>query len=415
MKLLVLSPVFPDAPSDGDRLRLYHWIRELGLRHEVHLACLANPARPADFSAGGLAGRLRSVHRVPWPLWRRRVSAGAGLLAGEPEGVADASSARMRTLVDALLSGQGRPAAAGRGPFDAVLAYRLKMAPYALRFRGPRFLDYTDCMTRYTERRAAALALEGRGLQAAYQRRKAERLAAFEAWCAGHFDAGFVNSGQDCATLRAMNPSAAAALRVAANGVDAAALAPPRAGRPPRDPRSLLFVGHLAYPPNADAAEWFARRVLPLVRAAEPVATFTIVGGDAPPRVAALAALPGVRLAGFAPDTRPHLWAAGLGVCPVRSGAGRQNKLLEAFAAGLPSVATSLAASGAEARDGRELLVADAAPDFARAVLDLLRRPALGRALAARALALVRRRYAWPDNAAVLERAMLEATRAPLW
>lgn len=311
----------------------------------------------------------------------------------------------MRTLVDSLLGAESS--------YDAVLAYRLKMAPYALRFKGPRFLDYTDSMTRYMERRAAAAALAGLRLEAAFLRGQAARLAAYEAWCAGQFDAGFFNSRQDCDAVRTMHPKAADALYVAANGVDADAFRPRGSG--PKDPHELLFIGHLAYPPNADAVTWFARRVLPLIRAKAPRASLTIVGSDAPPRVAALGALEGVRLAGFAPDTRPHLWRAAVSVCPVRTGAGRQNKLLEAFAAGLPAVATTLAAEGAEARDGEQLLVADEPEAFARSVLRLLERPALGRSLARRALALVRSRYVWAGNAAVLEGAMLRASRRPLW
>jgi len=128
-----------------------------------------------------------------------------------------------------------------------------------------------------------------------------------------------------------------------------------------------------------------------------------------------LAGTPGLRFVGFAKDTLPYLDRAALSVCPVRTGAGRQNKLLEAFAAGLPAVATSLSAQGAEALDGEHLLVADAAPAFASAVVRLLEHPELGRGLARKARGLARARYLWPRNAAILEAAMLRATRRPLW
>jgi glycosyltransferase involved in cell wall biosynthesis len=56
----------------------------------------------------------------------------------------------------------------------------------------------------------------------------------------------------------------------------------------------------------------------------------------------------------------------------MTSGTGIKNKLLEAMATGLPAVATTLALQGLTAEDGRELLVADTAVDFATAVLRLL-------------------------------------------
>lgn len=407
MKLLVLSPVFPDSPADGDRVRLFHWLRELGKRHQVTLACLADPGREADLGAGTLGGALKAVHRVSWPRRRRFAAAAWGWLQGRSLNVSSARSGAMQRLVDRLIADEP-------GGFDAVLAYRLKMAPYALRFKGPRFLDYCDSMTRYTERRVVGLALRGRILAAALYRREAQRLAGEEAWMAGQMDGAFFNARQDAEAVRAMAPQAAKRLHVAANGMEAQAPAARREAQG-KGACGLVFVGHLAYPPNSDAVEWFVREILPKVQADEPKATLTVVGGGASAALRRLAVRPGVRFAGFAPVTLPHLLDAQVSVCPVRSGAGRQNKLLEAFAAGIPCVATSLAADGAEAADGRHLLVADTPAAFAAQVLRLLRQKALGRRLAAQARRLLARHYVWRANAAGLERAMQSATRRHLW
>lgn len=404
MRLLVLSPVLPDSPCDGDRLRLYQWLRAWGPRHAVTLACQVDPARPADRVERIDGLRLEALHKAPLSLTRRRLNAASRLASRLPAGVSAALDPGMRHLVDGLLQ---------TGRFDAVLAYRLKMAPYALRWRGPRFLDYCDALTRYAERRAVALALDGRSWAAAWSRHQARRLAAYEAWCASQFDGGFFNAQGDCQALRAMQPAAAASLQVAANGVDAGHFKRPRGAT--RQPKTLLFVGHLAYPPNAEAVLWFATQVLPQLRRWDPAVRFKVLGGDAPPAVLALRGVAGVDLAGFVPDTRPHLWSAAASVCPVRSGAGRQNKLLEAFAAGLPCVATPLAAQGAEAADGRHLLVASAPEAFAAALRRLLGAPALGRRLAAAAEGLLQSRYRWDVNAAVVERAMTRAVKRPLW
>lgn len=409
MKLLVLSPVFPDSPCDGDRLRLFHWLRLLGKRHRVTLLCLTDPGRPADAGPSALGPALAEIQRVPRAPWRRLASAALSLPGSTPVTLAADASPSLARAMDALVAAA---AAAGR-PFEAVFAYRLKMAPLALRFRGPRFLDYCDSMTRYTERRAAALALEGRGLRAALQRGQARRLAAWETRCAREFDGGFFNARQDAEALAAMQPSAAGRLQVAANGVDAVAYRRPATA--PRRGKTLVFVGQLAYPPNTDAVLWFSRKVLPLLRARDPQLVFEVVGGGAPAALRALDGLPGLRFTGFVADTRPLLWSAAVSVCPVRTGAGRQNKLLEAFAAGTPCVATPLAAAGAEAEHGRHLLVAADPQAFADAVLRLGREPALGRRLARQAQGLLGRHYRWTENARVLERAMTRAARRPLW
>jgi glycosyltransferase involved in cell wall biosynthesis len=407
MRLLVLSPVFPDAPSDGDRLRLFHWLEHLGRRHHLTLACLADPLRAADWRSGQLGPALGEVERVSWPRWRKALAAGLGLFGPLPINVNSASSRRFAALVDALIE----EGVARHKPFDAVFAYRLKMAPYALRFKGPRFLDYTDSLTRYMERRSVQAALEGRGWARRALRWQAKKLAAYETWVAGQFDALFVNAATDALALQAMAPRFARRIHVAANGVDEHLKLKVSAHKPKKTEAKLIFVGHLAYPPNVEAVRWFAKEVLPLILAQRPDATFEVIGGDAPDSILSLSANPGVRLHGYQADTLPFLAAAAVSVCPVRTGAGRQNKLMEAFACGLPAVATRLAALGAEAQDKKHVLAADSPQEFAKAVLALLQNPALGRRLAKEAAGLVKSKYDWARNARHLESVLVSQSR----
>jgi glycosyltransferase involved in cell wall biosynthesis len=212
-----------------------------------------------------------------------------------------------------------------------------------------------------------------------------------------------MNSEADSMTLRAM--AAKANILTVANGSDWKALA---LKKQKRNRDEMIFVGNLAYPPNAEAVRWFATEILPKIRQKRPSARFKVVGGGAS---ADLRALRGVDFAGFAQDMRPHLWSAGLAVCPVRLAAGRQNKILDAFASGLPVVATSLTARGCEAEPGRHLLTADSAEDFAAASLSLISQPALAKRLAAQALGFVRARYDWAKSAGKIEKILKEISR----
>lgn len=381
MKLLVLSPILPDKPSDGDKLRLHGFLRELSRRHEVTLACFV-PDSGAEMPQG-LVSRLHVVTMPPLRPW---MNAGLRFFSGRPSNVNAYASSTMAKLVDALAPRH-----------DALFCYRLRMAPYALRFRGPRVIDYTDSLTRYFERRAA----QAQGLKRMLWKREAEKIAGYEQWTAEQFDAGLMNSRGDAQTLQAMAPKAK--LLVASNGVDFSHLKP---GKARRDPDQMIFVGNLAYPPNAEAVLWFANEILPLIRAKRPKARLVVVGTNAPSRVAALKNRPGLEFAGFAEDFRPLLWGSAVSVCPVRLAAGRQNKILDAFATGTPVVATSLTAAGVEAEAGKQLLAADEAPGFAAACLKLMQSPALGKRLAAKALGFVRARYDWSRSAGVIESAL---------
>ncbi|MDE2491335.1 MAG: glycosyltransferase, partial [Elusimicrobia bacterium] len=139
----------------------------------------------------------------------------------------------------------------------------------------------------------------------------------------------------------------------------------------------LVYVGHYPHYPNEEAVVRFCRRILPRIRRRRPDATFAIVGSS--PTEAVLRAAretPGVSVTGTVPDVRPHLAEAAVFVAPIRLGRGIKGKVLEAFAMGLPVVASPLAAEGLGARPGRELLAARGDAAFADAVVALLDSPA---------------------------------------
>src|SRR5262249_47884676 len=54
----------------------------------------------------------------------------------------------------------------------------------------------------------------------------------------------------------------------------------------PREPDTLLFLGSFRHTPNAVALEWFARKVMPHIRAVPPAARVVVIGADPPPRYA---------------------------------------------------------------------------------------------------------------------------------
>ena len=72
-------------------------------------------------------------------------------------------------------------------------------------------------------------------------------------------------------------------------------------------------------------------------------------------------------------------------VCPIRSGSGVRVKLLEAFAAGIPVVSTTVGAEGLARSDGEFCALADDAQGFAEKTVQLLEDRELACEMAARA------------------------------
>ncbi|MFD5823973.1 glycosyltransferase [Lentzea sp. NPDC060358] len=155
---------------------------------------------------------------------------------------------------------------------------------------------------------------------------------------------------------------------------------------------TILFQGWLEWPPNEDAAIWFAKDILPRVRDLHPRARLLLVG-KASRDVEDLRSLPGVEVVGEVPEMKPHLDRAHVMVAPLRVGGGTRIKILEAFAHGVPVVSTSVGCEGLEAEDEVHLRIEDDAEAFAHAVAKLLLDGCRRRSLAECAATLYEQRY----------------------
>ncbi len=147
-------------------------------------------------------------------------------------------------------------------------------------------------------------------------------------------------------------------------------------------PKSLLFVGGLVYGPNVEALNFFDRKILPLLRARIPDLRITVVGRS--PKVKfgldCVKTLKKKKVYDFhfdVPDCTPFLNQAGVSIAPILSGDGTRIKIIEAFAHNSPVVSTTKGCEGLDVVDGKHLLIADTAEDFANACLKLLNDPQL--------------------------------------
>jgi glycosyltransferase involved in cell wall biosynthesis len=183
-------------------------------------------------------------------------------------------------------------------------------------------------------------------------------------------------------------------VHVVPNGVDCEYFHPPQRGYE-RNPATVVFTGAMGYSPNSDAAIYFIREVMPILRKRTQV-RFAAVGRDPPEELVALGKQwPDVIVTGRVPDVREHVWGARLFVVPIRKGAGTRLKVLEAFAMGIPTVSTSVGAEGIEFTPDQDLLLADDPASMADRIVELLQNPTQCEALGKHAIALARSRYDW--------------------
>jgi len=227
-----------------------------------------------------------------------------------------------------------------------------------------------------------------------YARLAASRLERYERWFVNQCDMHVVVSERDRDTLTRRYGSSVPVV-VIENGVpldhDSAA-----DGQPPRAPRfRVLFTGAMDYHANIEAVTAFAAEVWPEIRAAVPHAVFTVVGRNPAAAVRALAGSPGIEVTGTVPEVRPYYREALAAVVPLRVGGGTRIKILEAMAAGVPVLSTSLGAEGLAAVPGQHYLLADSSEQMRAALADLLRNPEKAERLASAARDFVHQRHDW--------------------
>jgi glycosyltransferase involved in cell wall biosynthesis len=181
----------------------------------------------------------------------------------------------------------------------------------------------------------------------------------------------------------------------------------------PADPRGIvagrvIFSGSMLYPPNIQAVLWFVDQVWPTVRAQIPDATFVIQGRDPAAKIKGLDGQNGIWVTGTVPDVGVHIRSAQVCVNPMLAAGGMQNKLIEYMACNKAVVASSVANEGIRA-PGDALVIADAADDFADAVIRLLRAPEAAARLGAAARRYVLSQWTWEKHFLDLEEAFYSA------
>jgi len=358
VNVLFLTHRLPYLPNRGDRVRAYHILRALAGRAEVDLVSLVHDS-VEEAHARDLDDVVRSVLTARVRRLRGLVNA-VGAIAGQtPLTHALLDAPRLQFEIARLVA-RRRP--------DVVLAYCSGMARFALQpalEHRPLVLDLVDV----DSRKWADLAEESSFPRSWVYRREARTLGAFEKTAAERAVATLVVNDREAIAARRLAPDAN--IQVVPNGIDLDQLKPIR---PIEREARVVFCGVMSYEPNAQAALWFVQHVWPEIRAGRPGATLAIVGSDPPPRLRdACSGDPAITVTGSVPDVRPYLWSSSVSVAPLRVARGVQNKVLEAAAAGLPSVVTTAVIEGLPGEVKSVCAVADRPGDFAAAVLAMLR------------------------------------------
>jgi polysaccharide biosynthesis protein PslH len=394
----IVDEELPYPPTSGKRIRTLNLTLRLARRHRLTYLCHRN-ADPAEASR---AAAFFAEHGIETVVVGRTVppKSGAGfyarlaanLLSPLPYSVASHTSRGLREALERH---------AATKPVDL---WHCEWTPYAetLRcVRGRRVVVAHNVESviwqRYYETESNAM----RRWYVGRQWRKFER---FERRALAEADCTIAVSNVDAARFR--KDFGLSRVDVVENGVDTAYFRP---GAARRTPGRLLFLGSLDWRPNLDGVTRLLDDVFPAVRAAEPDATLDLVGRNPPAWLRRRAAeCPGVALHADVPDVRPFLARCIAMVVPLRIGGGSRLKILEALAAGVPVVSTSVGAEGLCLEPGSEITVTRCTDDLAPALIAALRSPERMARQAAAGREQVLARYDWDTLADEMEQVWLD-------
>jgi glycosyltransferase involved in cell wall biosynthesis len=376
---LLLAAESPYPMAGGGALRTASLLHYLAARYDTDLLVFRQPGEehPAKILPPGLVRRV-----VVFELPANSRSAAAKVLRN-----AARVGRRIPPLVDRF-SGFDRAIAetvAGRRYAVAVVEH-FWCAPYAavLAPASDRVVLDLHNVESVLHERCAATETAGPAL---IHRVFARAARALERRWLPRYDQVLVPSSDDAAVVRRIAPHARAV--VYPNAIQ---------GKLESDrcqDEAIVFSGNLEYHPNYSAVRFFRREIWPLLRERCPSLVWRLVGKNSHAVSRLIAGDPRIELVGAVDDALAELARSRVAVVPLLAGSGTRLKILEAWAAGLPVVSTTIGAEGLGARDGEHLLIADCAPDFTAAVERLLACMDLRAKLATAGRLLLDKEFTW--------------------
>ena len=398
MRILFVAPKIPWPATDGGRIAIYELVRHLTMRG--HQAALLG------YGTQQSAEELRAHAGLIWAKAITRdtathpVAAALNIFSALPYTAAKYKSGEMSAAIHTALQEE---------LFDLVQLENTHMGHYlrlVQKANKPSVLRLHNVESLLAARFARTV-LPPLSWYVALQARRMRR---FESWACEQASLCLAITQEDAARVRRLAPEAQVAVSPA--GVDLLRYTPRAMSE---EPRTVVFVGALDWPPNVDGIRWFRAKIWSRIVQAEPTVRWIIVGKTPP---ADILHWPeenrNIHVTGYVEDVRPYLHAASVVVVPLRSGGGMRLKILEAMAAGKAVVSTPMGAEGIPARNGKEIILAEANRSFGIEVVRLMREDAERKRIAKAARALAER-FGWRQIAEELEAeysALLEMRRS---
>ena len=381
-KLLILSPRFPFPLDKGDKLRLFHQIKRLSEAFKISLVALSDES-VIDSSEEALEKYVHSMHILYQGSLRNPKAIIKSFFLNQAIQVSYYYQSSLQKKIDQIIEIESP---------DLMYVQLIRMAFYTKNSKVPCFIDYMDAMSLNMERESNY----HKGLIRWIYKREHKLLSKAEIEKSENFEGKSIISDQDKAYLQKLGVSN---LHVVQNGVDLDYFNQNNLKGVQRK-YDIVFVGNMGYLPNVEAAEY-------LVNTVAKRNWSVLIAGSRPHKRVKRLENENIVVSGWVPDIRTAYLSGAIMVAPIFSGAGQQNKVLEAMALSKVCISTTQVAKGIGAEHNKTIIVADTPNEFQNQIETLLENPNLADSIGKNARIFVEENFHWDLQVEKLKKALL--------
>lgn len=381
MKIFVILSRVPYPLEKGDKLRAYNQLKQLSAKHAIFLCCLnfgkLHPEAKEKLAEISHRFTIIQLDYLLLPFYLL-----FSFFSRKPFQVGYFYQVAAHRMIRRLIS-DWKP--------DHIYCQLLRTADYAMDQDIPKTIDYQDCFSAGTARRAKRSSF----LTSWFWKSENKRLAYYEFKVFNAFNNKTIISVQDQKAIPHKNNKE---IVVVPNGVDLKSFIPLHCPRT----TDLLFTGNMSYPPNVESVHYLVNEILPHIRKEFPKVRLTICGADPVKSVRDLESET-IHVTGWVKNIVPVYHSTRIFIAPMQMGAGLQNKLLEAMACGIPCITSELAANALLSSTQGAFLIGKHPLDYAEKVIELLKSEERRQELAQKGRAFVMENYSWDQAMKPLE------------
>ncbi|MDC1067777.1 glycosyltransferase [Candidatus Kapabacteria bacterium] len=167
-----------------------------------------------------------------------------------------------------------------------------------------------------------------------------------------------------------------------------------------RQPKQIIIASTWNWIHNSNGLRWWVEKVLPLVKSKINDVELIVIGKDSPNF---LKNNINIEPVGYVEEVLPYFHNSNIYIAPLFVGSGIRIKILEAMAAGLPVVSTSVSAEGIIASPEQGLFVSDDADAQAAIIVSLIKNKQHAYDLGQKAREFILEHHTWETNVNIIK------------